>query len=162
MQIQPASAVSAQSQQAAAASSKKAKKEFPVGKLMNDITALKDKKPAHQAAIGILTLGSAIAGFRSTKGVVLKTISTMVMGLVGFAAGLGISDAVDKYLKNKPEKSADDKNKNAAPAKENIKPEAETTAKTEAKVEDKPVDKAEDKTEAKPEKKEKDDDKDDD
>ncbi len=76
---------------------------------MSDMINITGKKPAEQVAIGILTLGSAVAGFLSAKKILPKLINTIIMAAVGFAAGLGVTDAVNKYRKTAETKPVEDK-----------------------------------------------------
>lgn len=107
---------------------------------MSDMINITNKKPAEQAAIGILTLGSAVAGFRSAKKILPKLINTIIMAVVGFAAGLGVTDAVNKYQKTTETKPVEDKKteqENNAPKTES----SQETSKEEKDDDDKEKDK---------------------
>ncbi len=107
MQIPPLNTSAAQQPSASAQTNKKVKTgSFS---FISDTINIKNKKPAEQAAIGILTLGSAVAGFRSAKKILPKLINTIIMAAVGFAAGLGVTDAVNKYQKTAETKPVEDK-----------------------------------------------------
>lgn len=146
MQVQStSSATTAQTKQAP---SKKVKKEFIPAELKNDIVSIKDIKTSQKVAIGILTLSSAIAGFQSAKSGLFRTINTIIMAAVGFAASISLT-------------KADDNKKESAPAesKQEVKQGTQPETKPDVKPDDKPELKAEKNIDAKTEK---DDDKDDD
>lgn len=147
MQIPPVTSASTnlQNQQTANTTTKKENKsDFYI----SDIANFTKKPVSHQVGIGIITLGSAIAGFRSAKSIVFKAINTLVMAVIGFAGGVGLTEAADKFLKDKKAAKAEKAEQKAAPASENtekkpeVKPEEKPadTAKTE-KVDDKDDDK---------------------
>ena len=92
MQVPSLNTTAAQQQSSAAAQTNKKVKTASLA-FMSDMINITNKKPAEQAAIGILTLGSAVAGFRSAKKILPKLINTIIMAAVGFAAGLGSSAA---------------------------------------------------------------------
>ena len=107
MQIPPVNvSASTQAQQPASSVAQKAPEEnlqngfkTVYNAFVSDVVNLKNKKPAQQAAIGILTLGSAVAGLCSAKKGLAKAINMIVMATVGFAAGIGVTNAADKYKK---------------------------------------------------------------
>ena len=107
MQIPPVNvSASTQAQQPASSVAQKAPEEnlqngfkTVYNAFVSDVVNLKNKKPAQQAAIGILTLGSAVAGLCSAKKGLAKAINMIVMAAVGFAAGIGVTNAADKYKK---------------------------------------------------------------
>lgn len=107
MQIPPVNvSASTQAQQPASSVAQKAPEEnlqngfkTVYNAFVSDVVNLKNKKPAQQAAIGILTLGSAVAGLCSAKKGLAKAINMIVMAVVGFAAGIGVTNAADKYKK---------------------------------------------------------------
>ena len=108
MQIPPLNTSAAQQQSSASSQTNKKVKTGSFS-FISDTINIKNKKPAEQAAIGILTLGSAVAGFRSAKKILPKLINTIIMAAVGFAAGLGVTDAVNKYQKTAETKPVEDK-----------------------------------------------------
>lgn len=148
MQIPPVitATTNSQTQQTANTTVKKeSKSDFYVSDIVNFT-----KKPVpHQVGIGIITLGSAIAGFRSAKSIVFKAINTLVMAAIGFAGGVGITEAADKFLKDKKAAKAEKAEQKAATASQSAEKKQEV--KPEVKPEEKPADTA---------KTEKDDDKD--
>ena len=107
MQIPPVNvSASTQAQQPASSVAQKAPEEnlqngfkTVYNAFVSDVVNLKNKKPAQQAAIGILTLGSAVAGLCSAKKGLAKAINMIVMAAVGFAAGIGVTNVADKYKK---------------------------------------------------------------
>ncbi len=107
MQIPPVNvSASTQAQQPASSVAQKAPEEnlqngfkTVYNAFVSDVVNLKNKKPAQQATIGILTLGSAVAGLCSAKKGLAKAINMIVMAAVGFAAGIGVTNAADKYKK---------------------------------------------------------------
>ena len=123
-----------------------AQKEKKSDFYVSDIVNFTKKPVPHQVGIGIITLGSAIAGFRSAKSIVFKAINTLVMAAIGFAGGVGITEAADKFLKDKKAAKAEKAEQKAATASQSAE------KKQEVKPEEKPADTA---------KTEKDDDKDD-
>lgn len=146
MQIPPvtSASTSAQTQQTTNTTAQKEKKsDFYV----SDIVNFTKKPVSHQVGIGIITLGSAIAGFRSAKSIVFKAINTLIMAVIGFAGGVGLTEAADKFLKDKKTAKAEKTEQKAAPASQSAE------KKPEVKPEEKPADTA---------KTEKNDDKDDD
>ena len=108
MQIPPLNTSAAQQQSSASSQTNKKVKTGSFS-FISDTINIKNKKPAEQAAIGILTLGSAVAGFRSAKKILPKLINTIIMAAVGFAAGLGVTDAINKYRKTAETKPVEDK-----------------------------------------------------
>ena len=139
MQVPSLNTTAAQQQSSAAAQTNKKVKTASLA-FMSDMINITNKKPAEQAAIGILTLGSAVAGFRSAKKILPKLINTIIMAAVGFAAGLGVTDAVNKYQKTTETKPVEDKKteqENNAPKTES----SQETSKEEKDDDDKEKDK---------------------
>ena len=138
MQIPPigSSATAKTQQEESSQTNAKPKKEFKADSFMYDMVNIKNKNTNEKIAIGLLTVGSAIAGFRSAKGFLMKAINTVVMAVVGFAAGIGITDAANKYQKTAKKDSTE-------PPKTETKAETKAETKPEEKPEEKPEAKAE-------------------
>ena len=124
-----------------------AQKEKKSDFYVSDIVNFTKKPVAQQVGIGIITLGTAIIGFRSAKSIVPKIVYALLNGVLGFAAGITLADAADKLWKDKKAAKAETTGQKAAPASQSAE------KKPEVKPEEKPADTA---------KTEKDDDKDDD
>lgn len=127
MQIPPVNAAT-QTVQAQSSVSTTPKKEFKPGSFMYDVVNIKNKPIQQQVGIGILTLGTAIIGFRSAKSIVPKIVYALLNGALGFAAGIGLADAADKLWKEKKAAKTENPEKEAA---------APTPEKTEIKTEEK-------------------------
>ncbi len=146
MQIPPVitATTNSQTQQTAnTISPKKKKSDFYV----SDIVNFTKKPVSHQVGIGIITLGTAIIGFRSAKSFISKTAYALLNGALGFAAGITLTNAADKLWKDKKAAKAEKTEQKAATASQSAE------KKQEVKPEEKPADTA---------KTEKDDDKDND
>ena len=107
MPIPPVNTVSTTATTAASTQTQQAanpKKEFKPGSLMYDVVNIKNKPVQQQVGIGIITLGTAIIGFRSVKSFVLKPVYVLLNAAIGLAAGIKLTEAADKLWQAKKAK----------------------------------------------------------
>lgn len=96
-----------------------------------DFVNIKDKPVGQKVGIGLITLGATLAGLRSAKGIVLKIANALVMAVIGFAGGIGISEAADKLWQAKKTEKSEKTEQQTVSSDKKAEKKPEDTAKTE-------------------------------